>query len=257
MDAHQSGDEERIKAAKYRFRSGVRDAKRRFKEKLDEDISSASSRDLWRGTSKVTGYKPKSKGITDDDSTLPDRFNQFYSRFDRPVTTTPPNAVESNPPLIVMNADTRRVLSNLKTNKAAGPDGISPRLLRNCASELSGILTVNWSLGLCRVPHVFKKSNVIPVPKRSPITPLNDYRLVALTSIVMKCFERLVMYYLKNVISHTLDPFQFAYRSNRSVDDAVSLTLHNVTQHLDQKRASAYARLLFIDLLILSTNLSC
>ena len=64
MDAHQSGDEGRIKAAKYQFRAGVRDAKRRFKEKLDEDFSSASSRDLWMGMSKVTGYKPKSKGIT-------------------------------------------------------------------------------------------------------------------------------------------------------------------------------------------------
>ena len=43
-----------------------------------------------------------------------------------------------------------------------------------------------------------------------------------------------------------MDPFQFAYRANRSVEDAVSITLHNVLKHLDMKGPS-YARLLFID----------
>ena len=84
------------------------------RKKLDEDISNASSRDLWRGMSKVTGYKPSWKGITDDDCTLPDRLNEFYSRFNRPVTTTPPSALESKPPLTVTNADTRRAPSNMK-----------------------------------------------------------------------------------------------------------------------------------------------
>ena len=36
-----------------------------------------------------------------------------------------------------------------------------------------------------------------------------------------------------------------AYRAGRSVDDAVSLLMHNVLQHLDSPRK--YARIIFID----------
>lgn len=45
----------------------------------------------------------------------------------------------------------------------------------------------------------------------------------------------------------SLDPLQFAYRANRSIEDAVSLVLHYVLKHLDSFRSSTYARLLFID----------
>ena len=73
----------------------------------------------------------------------------------------------------------------------------------------------------------------------------NDYRPVALTSVVMKVFERIVQRYLQSKTDKLLDPFQFAYRANRCVEDAVSLMLHNVLTHLDS--SNTYARLLFID----------
>ncbi|KAI3353967.1 hypothetical protein L3Q82_018457, partial [Scortum barcoo] len=51
----------------------------------------------------------------------------------------------------------------------------------------------NRSLELCEVPSCFKRSTIIPIPKKPSITGLNDYRPipVALTSVVMKSFERL------------------------------------------------------------------
>ncbi len=84
-----------------------------------------------------------------------------------------------------------------------------------------------------------------PIPKKPKITGLNDYRLVALTSVVMKSFEKLVLAHLKDITGPSLDPLQFAYRANRSVDDAVNMGLHYVLQHLD--RPLAYARILFVD----------
>ncbi len=42
-----------------------------------------------------------------------------------------------------------------------------------------------------------------------------------------------------------LDPLQFAYRANRSVDDAVNMGLHYILQHLD--KPGTYARILFVD----------
>ena len=44
----------------------------------------------------------------------------------------------------------------------------------------------------------------------------------------MKSFERLVLAHLKSLISDLLDSLQFAYRANRSVDDAVNMALHYI-----------------------------
>ncbi|KAK3551680.1 hypothetical protein QTP70_022120, partial [Hemibagrus guttatus] len=69
--------------------------------------------------------------------------------------------------------------------------------------------------------------------------------LLLLTSVVMKSFERLVLAYLKNITGPLLDPLQFAYRANRSVDDAVNMGLHFILQHLD--KSGTYLRLPFVD----------
>ena len=51
----------------------------------------------------------------------------------------------------------------------AGPDNISPCLLKLCADQLSSVFTdiFNVSLSQCKIPHCFKKSTIIPVPKKS------------------------------------------------------------------------------------------
>ena len=51
---------------------------------------------------------------------------------------------------------------------------------------------------------------------------LNDYRPIALTSVVMKCFERLIKTFIPSSLFVTLDPLQFAYRPNRSTDDTIA-----------------------------------
>jgi hypothetical protein len=46
---------------------------------------------------------------------------------------------------------------------------------------------------------------------------------VVLTFVAMKCFERLVMAHINTIIPETLEPLQFAYRTNRSTDDPISI----------------------------------
>ncbi len=141
----------------------------------------------------------------------------------------------------------RRSLSRINARKAPGPDNIPGRVLRDCAVELTDVFTdiFNISLSQAVVPTCFKATTIIPVPKKSSPSCFNDYRPVALTPILMKCFERLVMQHIKSVLPPSLDPFQFAYRSNRSTDDAIATALHPALTHLDKK--DSYVRLLFID----------
>ena len=48
-----------------------------------------------------------------------------------------------------------------------------------------------------------------------------------------------------NIILDTLDPLQFAYRHNRSTDDAISIALHTALSHQDKR--NSYVGMLFID----------
>lgn len=59
-----------------------------------------------------------------------------------------------------------------KIRKPPGPDGMSPCYLKVCTYQLT--------------PSCFKHSTIILAPKKPSITGLNDYRPVALMSVVMK-----------------------------------------------------------------------
>ncbi len=158
------------------------------------------------------------------------------------------SAVNTEHVFTVSENEVRRELKRVNIRKAAGPDGITGRVLRSCADQFAGLFTsiFNESLAISVVPTSFKKSVIIPVPENSKPSCLNDYRLVALTSTVMKVFERLLKKHICFFIPATLDPLQFAYRPNRSTDDAISQVLHSSLTHIDSKNGN-YVRLLFID----------
>ena len=92
-----------------------------------------------------------------------------------------------------------------KTFKRVNPH---KAVLRACADQLAGVFTdiFNQSLSQSAVPTCFKMATIVPVPKKAKVTELNDYRPVALTSIIMKCFETLDKDHITSTLPDTLDP---------------------------------------------------
>ncbi len=256
-DAYRMGDKVLFKQAKYTLEKEIRVARRNYSDKLRIQFSSSDSASVWKGMKDFTNYKTPSPSTVENQQ-LADDLNVFCCRFEKTPHTrpehlstqplTPPaTPLSPTPALKISEDDVRQVFIKNKRRKAPGPDGVSPACLKSCADQLAPIFTqiFNRSLELCEVPSCFKRSTIIPVPKKPKITGLNDYRPVALTSVVMKSFERLVLAYLKASTGPLLDPLQFAYRANRSVDDAVNMGLHFTLQHLD--RPGTYVRILFVD----------
>ncbi len=105
------------------------------------------------------------------------------------------------PVLQISEEDVSQVFRKSKRRKAPGPDGVTPACLKTCANQLTSIFTqiFNRSLELCEIPSCFKRSTSIPVPKKPKITWLNNYRPVALTSVVIKLFKKLFLAYLKDI----------------------------------------------------------
>ncbi len=141
----------------------------------------------------------------------------------------------------------RGALKAVNLHKAAGPEGVLGKVLRACADQLTGVLTriINTSLKQATVPLCLKAATIIPVPKKPTISSLNDYRPVALTSVVMKCFERLVLRHLTSHLPENFDQHQFAYGANRSPADAVTTVLHAAASHTEKQ--GSYVRMLFVD----------
>ncbi|KAK6295629.1 hypothetical protein J4Q44_G00333420 [Coregonus suidteri] len=204
---------------------------------------------MWQGLKTITDYKGKHSCELPSDTSLPDELNHFYARFEASNTEACMRApaVPDYYVITLSVADVSKTFKQVNIHKTAGPDGLPGRVLRACADQLASVFTdiFNMSLTESVIPTCFKQITIVPVPKDSKITCLNDYRPVALTSVAMKCFERLVMAHINSIIPETLDPLQFAYRPNRSTDDAISIALHTALSHLVKR--NTYVRMLFID----------
>lgn len=154
-----------------------------------------NSRQMWQGIQVITDYKATPLTCENNIKFL-NELNKHFGRFEALNTTTARKSIPrlDEQPLSLDTAEVRRTLRRVNTRKAAGPDNIPGRVLKECADQLAGVLTdiFNISLSQAVVPPCLKTATIIPVPKKPTISSLNDYRPVALTSIIMKCFERLV-----------------------------------------------------------------
>ncbi len=133
-------------------------------------------------------YKPPSQAC-DDDTSLPDALNHFYSWFEMQNDTpaqklpTPPNdqAMKGRPYLGLTHARLRVLTTYLAVYWTA--DRCPNRYLQHLAEPGS------------HPPHVSNPQQSYRY-QRNHLSCLNDYRPIALTSIIMKCFERLVFLWL-------------------------------------------------------------
>ncbi|KAK1791050.1 hypothetical protein P4O66_002094 [Electrophorus voltai] len=145
-------------------------------------------------------YRSPPSGLMSADESLANELNTFFARFE--ATSSSANASSTNAngasansanangasangtigaangtcagptieqrPLIITESDVRRVFKRVNTRKAMGPDGICGRVLKACADQLAPVFTdiFNLSLTLGIVPSSFKRSTIVPVPKK-------------------------------------------------------------------------------------------
>ena len=102
--------------------------------------------------------------------------------------------------ILITREDVMDQLINLDTTKAYGPDGPSPRLLKEGRQTIAPILCslFNKSLQQCSVPDLWKRASVIPIFKKGKKELTSNYRPVSLLSSSVKIFEKIVFKYVFN-----------------------------------------------------------
>ncbi len=206
------GNMSEYKASCYALRCAVRATTLQYRERIESHFLLNNSRCMWQGLKTICPFGNKSSAEVRADSLLAEELNTFYGRFEcnggsatLPISASGSSRQSSDDHVItVLEDEFRRELKRVNVRKAARPDGITGRVLRSCADQLAGLFT-----------SIFNDV-IISVPKNCIPSCLNDYHPVALTSIVMKVFERLVKIHICSSIPDYLDPLQFAYHPNRS-----------------------------------------
>ena len=87
--------------------------------------------------------------------------------------------------IVIRQQDVIKAIKDFNANKPYGPDGISPKLIKEGKQELAYPYTklFNLSIRLQKFPKQYKLSNVIPIHKKESKTNPRNNRPISLNSI--------------------------------------------------------------------------
>ncbi|KAI2649485.1 RNA-directed DNA polymerase from mobile element jockey [Labeo rohita] len=243
-----------LKILNRQIKNDIIRAKMQYKNKLEQEFSNMNTKQAFQKIKKLTGQEQNHHHQSSPDPLyLANTLNSFFNRFDthdhtptcEELLRTLPIHEPQHPPFT--EEDVQWQLARCKAGKAPGPDGIPAKVLKCCAMELSSIFhSIFWeSYRTATIPTLWKTSTITPVPKKPHPSEPNHYRPVALTPIVMKCMEKIILQLILPTVSTQLDSYQFAYRPKRGTEDAVACLLHSLLHHLQTPHN--FASVLFVD----------
>ncbi|XP_065557850.1 uncharacterized protein LOC136025788 [Artemia franciscana] len=121
----------------------------------------------------------------------------FATNFSHSVLVSPPppfpkrNHVHEMPSVVIDADDVLKRLNKLDPNKAWGPDGIHPRLLKEASALVAMPLAdiFKMSLKMMMVPADWKSANIVSIFKRGDKNNPENNRPISLTSAISKLLD--------------------------------------------------------------------
>lgn len=115
-----------------------------------------------------------------------------------------------------------KLLSNLKVDKAAGPDHIRPVVLKELRHEIVDVITILFqkSLATGEIPSDWSRAFVCPIYKKGDVSDPANYRPISLTCILCKTLEHIVASALSSHFNsnNILYDLQHGFRERRSCE---------------------------------------
>ncbi len=229
-------------SSRNRARSIFRLTKNNFINRKRQNLASSnSSRDLWHLAKNISSNFTSSSFpplLNPDGSTAvssiskAERFSQTFcnnSTLDDPGHI-PPTYSPSDSFMHIIKILPNEVfydLSGLSPQKAYGPDGVPPIILKNCASVLTISLVKLFRLCLSTstFPSCWEFSYVQPAPKKGDRSNPSSYCPIALPYCLSKAFESILNRKTQKHLSSSdlLYGPQYEFRKGRSIGYILSL----------------------------------
>ena len=88
----------------------------------------------------------------------------------------------------------------ISEGKAAGEDGILPETLKRADVDQLLLMFSNKLLIEKQAPEHFSTLNIVPVPKKGDLRLTGNYRGIALTSLVVKLINRMILICIRSAL---------------------------------------------------------
>ncbi|KAL8614243.1 hypothetical protein ACOMHN_026460 [Nucella lapillus] len=130
-----------------------------------------------------------------------------------------------------------KVLRSLDPNKASGPDGIGPRVLREIAEEVAPSLTILFQTSMSSgvVPADWRDAYVTPIFKKGEQYNPANYRPVSLTCVICKVMEHVVSSAMMGYLDsrRILTDRQHGFRKGRSCETQLLEFVDEIVGHME------------------------
>ena len=143
------------------------------------------------------------------------------------------------PVLQIYSVGVLKLLNQLKSHKAAGPDRIPNRVLKELSNELAPLLTAlfNQSVKQGKVPREWTQAFITSVYKKGNVHGPNNYRPVSITCVTCKLLEHIIC---KHILNHMekhnlMTTLQHGFRKRHSCETQLLLTLDDLIMSYNRK----------------------
>ena len=132
---------------------------------------------------------------------------------------------------------TQKLLNNIQTSKATGPDNLPNRVLKECTIELARAIRAIFqkSIDSGTLPEDWTNANVAPIFKKGDRHQPSNYRPVSLTSVLSKRLElivckHMIKYFERN---HILTSLNHGFRTGYSCETQLAVTIDDLARNFD------------------------
>ena len=115
--------------------------------------------------------------------------------------------------------DIDAAIKKLKEKGSAGPDNLSPIIMKKCAESLVWPLWIlhQKSMELGKISSKLKISRVVPEFKKGDKTDIKNYRITAISSVILRIYEIATQDKLLLIVNPQMKNAQHGFRPRRSV----------------------------------------
>ena len=183
---------------KWECRKAKRDYERMISANVKNNPKSFYNYARWKLKVPVTvgNLKGKNGSVAQTGREQAEALNVFFAQEDTSVLPIfEIRAYNSTLPDFEISRDyIEKKLMSLNSNKAAGPDGIYPRVLKELSKELAVPLEIIFRMSTkdYTIPQDWKDGHVSPIFKKGDKGSAENYRPASLTAVACKLMEKFV-----------------------------------------------------------------
>ena len=124
----------------------------------------------------------------------------------------------------ILESEVKWALESITTNKASGGDGIPVELFQILKDDAVKVLhsTCQQIWKTQQWPQDWKRSVVIPIPKKGNAKKCSNYHTVALISHASKVMLKILQARLQQYVNHELPDVQAGFRKGRGTRDQIA-----------------------------------